>query len=397
MKLAVQVKLLPSPGQAAALEATLHTCNDAANRVSATAFGMKSRRNYDVRKRTYQDLRAAGIGSQAAQHVIKKVCDSYATLKANIRAGNLGEPGARRRVKAESEPIRFRPDAAQPYDQRNLSIALDARTVSLWTVPGRLKNVPLTGSRAHLEQLADHRCGQCDLICRDGMWFLAVTIDVPDPDLREPDGWLGVDLGIANIATTSDGQRMAGRALNRYRRRQLALRRKLQAKGTKSARRLLKRQRRREARFAADTNHCIAKTIVATAERTGRGIALEDLTGIRARVRLRKDQRSFLHSWAFAQLGQFIAYKARRAGVPVAYVDPAYTSQQCSECGYIDRNNRTGQARFACRSCGMTLHADINGSRNIAFRADAAWPAGRQSSVPERAAGKKRVTSRKRA
>jgi IS605 OrfB family transposase len=383
MKLVVQVKLLPSPGQAAALEATLRICNDAANWVSAVAFRMTSRRNYDVRKHTYANLRAAGIGSQAAQHIIKKTCDAYAALKANIRAGNLGEPGSRRRVKAEAEPVTFRADAAQPYDQRNLSFAFDARTVSLWTVTGRLKDVPFTGSPAQLEQLATHPRGESDLIHRDGMWFLAVTIDVPDPDLREPGGWLGVDLGIMNIATISDGKPMAGRALNRYRRRQLALRRKLQAKATNSAKRLLKRQRRREARFAADTNHCIAKTIVATAERTGRGIALEDLTGIRARVRLRKNQRSSLHSWAFAQLGQFIAYKARRAGVPVAYVDPGYTSQQCSECSYTDRNNRTGQATFACRACGVTLHADLNGSRNIALRADAAWHAGRQSSVPE--------------
>ena len=387
MKLVVQVKLLPSPEQTAALEATLRACNDAANWVSAVAFGMTSRRNYDVRKRTYADLRAAGIGSQAAQHVIKKVCDAYATLKANIRAENLGEPGSRRRMKAESNPVRFRPDAAQPYDRRNLSFALDARTVSLWTIIGRLKDVPFTGSPTQLEQLATHQRGESDLICRDGMWFLAVTIDVPDPDLREPDGWLGVDLGIAAIATTSDGERMAGRALNRYRRRQLALRRKLQTKATRSAKRLLRRQRRREARFAADTNHRIAKIIVVAAERTGRGIALEDLTGIRARVRLRKDQRSSLHSWAFAQLGQFIAYKARRAGVPVVYVDPAYTSQQCSECSYTDRNNRTGQATFACRACGVTLHADVNGSRNIAFRADAAWQAGRQSSVPGPAPG----------
>ena len=191
--------------------------------------------------------------------MIKKTCDAYATLKANIRAGNLGDPGSRRRMRAESRPITFRADAAQPYDQRNLSFALDARTVSLWTVAGRLKDVPFTGSPAQLEQLATHKPRESDLIYRDGIWFLAVTIDVPDPDLREPVGWLGVDLGIVNIATISDGQRMAGRRLNRYRRRQLALRRKLQAKKTKSAKRLLNRQRRREARFAADLNHCIAK------------------------------------------------------------------------------------------------------------------------------------------
>ena len=148
---------------------------------------------------------------------------------------------------------------------------------------------------------------------RDGNWFLYATCDVPEAGQYEPDGFLGVDLGIVNIATTSDGRVMAGRQVNRYRARQLGLRRKLQAKGTRSAKRRLMKRARKEARFAAAVNHRIAKRIVTEAERTGRGIALEDLTGIRARVRLRKPQRVTLHSWAFAQLGPFIAYKARRA------------------------------------------------------------------------------------
>ena len=74
-------------------------------------------------------------------------------------------------------------------------------------------------------------------------------------------------------------------------------------------------------------------------------------------------------------------YKAKRAGVPLVYVDPAYTSQQCSECGHIDRNNRVDQATFACRSCGTLLHADDNASRNIARKGEAAWIAGRESRV----------------
>jgi putative transposase len=69
---------------------------------------------------------------------------------------------------------------------------------------------------------------------------------------------------------------------------------------------------------------------VAEAERTGHGIAVEELTGIRERVRLRKPQRATLHSWAFAQLGSFLAYKAKQAGVAFVEVDPAYTSQMCS-------------------------------------------------------------------
>jgi putative transposase len=147
-----------------------------------------------------------------------------------------------------------------------------------------------------------------------------------------------VDLGIVNIATTSEGDRLAGARLNRYRKRQQRLRKRLQAKKTSSARRLLKKRRRKERRFAADVNHQISKRIVAEPQRTGRGIAVEQLTGIRERVRLRKPQRAMLHSWAFAQLGGFLAYKAQAAGVVFVHVDPAHTSQTCHACGWVDTN-----------------------------------------------------------
>src|ERR1700677_4377268 len=130
-----------------------------------------------------------------------------------------------------------------------------------------------------------------------------------------------MDFGIVNIAASSDGQRMAGARLNRYRKRQRRLRARLQAKKTRSARRLLKKRRRKEARFAADVNHQISKRIVAEAKRTGRGIAVEQLGGIRERVRLCKPQRVTLHSWAFAKLGGYLAYKAAAGGVAFVEVE----------------------------------------------------------------------------
>ncbi|MFI9781727.1 zinc ribbon domain-containing protein [Streptomyces sp. NPDC051956] len=80
------------------------------------------------------------------------------------------------------------------------------------------------------------------------------------------------------------------------------------------------------------------------------------------RARLRRPQRTTLHSWPFAQLGAFIAYKAKRAGAPVVYVDPAYTSQQCSKCRHTARGNRPSRAVFSCRVCGVVDHADHNAS-----------------------------------
>ncbi|MGW1563125.1 RNA-guided endonuclease InsQ/TnpB family protein [Streptomyces sp. NPDC002144] len=382
MKIVVQVKLVPDAVQAPVLEMTLRTVNEAANWVSQIAFERGVPREYELRKHTYTALKARGLGAQAAQHTIKKVRDAYTTLQANIRAGNLGKAGSQRRRKVQSKPIVFRPQAAQPYDDRCLSWQYDQQTVSVWTVSGRLKNVPFACSPGALELLRQHRKGESDLIQRDGVFYLLATCEVPEAETYEPDGFIRVDLGIVNIAATSTGYQAAGRGLNRYRKRQLALRAKLQKKRTKSAKRRLKARARKEARHATHRNHIISKTIVTEAERTGRGLSLEKLGGIRTRVRLRKPQRVALHSWAFAQLGEFIVYKARRAGVPLVFVDPAYSSRECAQCGHIDRPNRISQATFVCRSCGVVAHADRNASHVLAHRGQDAWPAGRESRAP---------------
>ncbi|MDI1463306.1 transposase [Catellatospora sp. KI3] len=376
MKLVVQVKLQPTPQQASSLEATLRACNTAACEAAAVARRTGVYRNYDLRRDVYQAVKGEHrLGAQAAQHVIKKVSDAYKTLSSNIRAGNLGRPGSKRRRDAESRPVSFRWDAAQPYDARMLSWQADAGTVSIWTVDGRCKGVAYTGSPQQLKAVASLPLGECDLVHRDGMWFLYATVEVAEQATYEPDGFLGVDMGIANIAYDSDGNRHAGTRLNGYRRRQQRLRKRLQTKSTKSARRLLARRRRKETRHAANVNHLIAKTIVTEAARTGRGIAVEKLTGIRDRVRLRKPQRVTLSSWSFHQLGAFLTYKAHRAGVPLVQVDPRYTSQTCNRCGHRDKRNRPDQETFTCRSCGVVAHADHNAALNIAQRGVEDWGA----------------------
>jgi putative transposase len=374
VKITAQVKLLPrSAHDADAMAATLRACNRGANWVARVAFEKDLKRRNELQEETYHDLKATfDLSAQPAVRVVKKVVDAYATIAGNIRSGQLT---GRARCKATSKPVVFREDAAQPFDDRCLSWNLDERTVSIWTVAGRIKHIPFVCSPEALE-LLQYRRGESDLVLRDGAFYLVATIELPEPQPHEPVGWLGVDLGIVNIATTSDGEVLSGRKINRYRRRMNRLRAKLQKKGTKSAKRRLKVIRRREARFAADVNHCVAKKLVSTAERTSRGIALEDLKGIRQRVTAKKEQRSRLHSWAFAQLGAFVEYKARRVGVPVVFVDPRNTSRQCSECKHTHRSNRVSQAWFACRSCGTIMHADRNGSRNIRHRADAVWQRG---------------------
>ena len=375
VKQVIKLRVLPTTDQAAALGETLHACNAAATWLSHQMHTARVYRKIDVQHRWYAELREQfGLASQPTIRVIGRVADAYTTLRANLRAGNYGPPGSDRRRAVQDSPIAFRPDAGQPFDARCLSWRLPDElgreaAVSIWTIAGRMKNVRTLGDPKQMIVLRTRSIGETDLIHRDGKWFLHVTVETPEAPLAEPrSGFVGVDLGIVNIATTSDGERVAGARLNQYRNRQLKLRKRLQAKRTSSARRLLKKRRRKEARFATDVNHQISKGIVAEAERTGRGIAVEDLGGIRDRVRLRKPQRATLHSWAFAQLGAFLAYKADQAGVAFVRVDPAYTSQTCSACGSVDKRNRRSQSEFCCGRCGFVGHADRNAAVNIASR-----------------------------
>lgn len=371
----LQVKLLPEPDVASALLATLHRCNEASNMISVHARSTGRYRKYDLHHDIYHQVRATGLSAQAAVRCIGKTADAYTTLKSNLRNGRYGKPGTPRRARIESSPVTFSPTAAQPFDDRNLSWDHERQTVSIWTVNGR-ERIAFTGKPEHLALIASHRRGESDLIFRDGSFYLAASIQTePQPLNTAPSGFIGVDMGIVNIATTSDGDNWSGGAVTSRRKKNNRLRARLQAKGTKSAKRLLKHRSKKEARFVADVNHRVSKKIVAEAERTGRGIAVEDLTGIRARVRLRKPQRATIHSWAFAQLGAFLAYKAEAVGVPFLTVDPAYSSQECSACGHVAKGNRPNQSTFSCIACGVSLNADVNAGKNLAHRGHLAWAA----------------------
>ncbi|MFG3342669.1 RNA-guided endonuclease InsQ/TnpB family protein [Glycomyces sp. NPDC048151] len=371
-KQVVQVKLLPTPEQAAALAATLRAVNEAANWTSATAFAHGVPREYALRQHTYAQLKAErGLGAQVAQLVIKKACHAYAAIASLVKAGRLQ---GKRAAKATSKPVIFRADAAQAFDDRCLSWDHGARTVSIWTVAGRMRGIRFIGHPDQLKVLEQHRRGESDLVCRKGSWFLLATVDITDAEANaDPVDFIGVDMGIVNIATTSDGDNHCGAGLRRYRKRMAKVRAELQAKATKSAKKKLKARSRREAQAVKDTNHRIAKQLVTVAERTGRGIGIEDLAGIRDRVRLPAAQRGELNSWSFYQLQKFIAYKAKRAGVPVVVIDARNTSRACPRCGHISKANRPNQASFACRRCGLAGPADQVAAINIRDRARTTW------------------------
>lgn len=344
MKLIAKIKLTPTEDQHQFLCATLERANAACDYISAIAWSQQTFNQLKLHKLAYYDVREQfHLSAQVAVRALGKVADGYKRDKQVER--------------------RFYKHGGFPFDSRILKYNLVKRIVSIWTLQGRI-TVPFFAGESQLE-LLQHQQGESDLVLIQGTFYLFATCDIEEPTSDDVSDVVGVDLGIANIATMDDGTRFSGKHVSSMRHRNQRLRKKLQKKGTKSAKRLLKKRSGREARFVKDVNHCISKAIVITAKRTGRGIALENLTGIRARVRLRKPQRIQLHSWAFADLGSKIGYKAQKYGVPLVYVNPRNTSRRCSCCKHIDKANRPNQSTFKCTSCGFSAHADVNAAWNI--------------------------------
>ena len=347
MKLTLKLKLQATDEQKQQLLATMEAFNAACNYVSNIGWEEDTKGQIALHKLCYYDIREEfGLTAQLAVRVIGKVANSYKIDKEHFH--------------------RFKPHGAIVYDQRIWKFKA-ADTINIKTLTDRI-NIPFVFGNYRELNLRRVR-GQADLVYKDSTFYFYICVDVPEPPEVEPDDFIGVDLGIVNIATTSDGEQISGSHVNNVRARHTSLRSKLQKTNTKSAKRLLKKRKRKETRFQRDVNHCISKTIVEQAKCTGRGIAIEDLTGIRNRIKVRKPQRRVQHSWSFYDLRAKLEYKAKLAGVKLVAVDPRYTSQMCSRCGYVSRSNRPTQSKFSCTSCGFSANADVNAAVNISRRA----------------------------
>jgi putative transposase len=204
-----------------------------------------------------------------------------------------------------------------------------------------------------------------DLIYRKGKFWLHVVVTLPDPTFADSGETIGVDLGLNRPAVTSNRKFLGGRNWREVGRRNFRLKRALQSKGTKSAKRHLKKLAGKQLRFHRDCDHVLSKRIVQSAI-PGATIVIENLTNIRATSKIggRKTKRR-LHSWSFAQFRCFLNYKAEEAGMRVVAVDPRHTSQTCSKCSYQHRSNRRSQSLFLCKECSYQLNADLNASYNI--------------------------------
>ena len=349
-------------GHEAVLQETQQRFNAAATWIARVCWEEHITNTNTAHHRVYGQTRTRfGLGAQFA------VC-ARAKAVENVKAARTQEKQRSPDQKQVTCP-QFGARGSVRYDARSFRL-LSLDRVSLLTVEGRITCRLLPGKRQH-DMLVDPtwQIGGADLVWRRGTYYLNVTQHKDAPPQQETIETLGIDLGLVNLATDSEGQTFTGTKVYEVRMRYHQRRRELQRVGTRSAKRRLKRLSGREHRFQKNVNHCIAKTLVHKAVVSRKALALEDLTGIREQVTVRRENRYERHSWAFYQLRMFLSYKAAWAGIPVRVVDPAYTSQTCSVCGHCEKANRQSQATFLCKQCGFCSNADINAAINIS-RAD---------------------------
>ena len=204
-------------------------------------------------------------------------------------------------------------------------------------------------------------------IDRKGRVFVNLIYECPDYDTFENDGMIvGLDRGVYNIVTTSDGVHYGAKDVRRVKRKYNHVRSELQEKGTRSAKRRLKAISGCEKRFVHDQNHCISKKLANT-DGDVYIYVLEDLSSMnmkRLKGKSNKTMRKWLSAWSYSDLEFKLIYKCQRNGIREEFVDARYTSQKCSVCKTIDKASRKGN-RYVCRHCGNSMHADVNAAINI--------------------------------
>jgi len=349
------LKILPDNTQQRLMHETMRAYSAACNRVSSYIYRVHDLNQSSLNKALYYELRETfALRSQMAQSVIKTVIARYKTVLANEN---------------EWLPVSFkRPE----YDLVwNRDYYLTQGIFSVNTLAGRIR---LPFHQEGMEKYFDGtwQFGTTKLVYKHKKWFLHIPMSKEIPFLDDVDvcNVTGVDLGINYLATTHDSKGATvffpGREIKHRRAQYAKSRKKLQQRGTASARRRLKQIGSRENRWMQDVNHRVSKALVES-QPAGTLFVLEDLTGVRsATERVALKNRYVSVSWSFFDLRKKLEYKAFAAGSKAIAVDPKHTSQTCPKCGHTARGNRNKKKHlFSCQRCGYSSNDDRIGAMNL--------------------------------
>ena len=333
----------------------------------------------EVQKVIYNTIREKfNLKSQMTISCIRSVIARYKTVKTQMarrpykyQDQNTGEWYREvRDLNWLHKPISFNRPQVDLQRNRDWSY-LSSGQLSINTLDGRVKVDPICrGFNQYLD--GTWKFGLAKLLKSSGKWYLHIsaTKEVADFNKQTVKHVVGLDRGLRFLATSYDEQGKTaffdGQAIMRKRAKYQKLRATLQAKGTKSAKRRLKKLSGRENRWISDVNHCLSKTLV---KKYGANtlFVLENLNGVSfERTDLPKALRNQNKSWAFYQLEQFLTYKAHLHNSEVVEVSAKYTSQRCPKCGVIKKDNRHHEKHeYHCTNCGYCSNDDRIGAMNI--------------------------------
>ena len=258
------------------------------------------------------------------------------------------------------------------FNQRTFTPFLESGTLSISTIDGR-KTYPIV-IPPYFQRYPFSTVNALVLKVKKDKIIAFLNIEIADPAVNElPVTFLGVDRGINNAVVASDNTFWNSSHIKNVKYKYQKLRQSLQSKGTRRCKRKLKSLAGRERRFMTGENYQIAAWVVA---KPFDCIVLENLKGIKANAKNQKkvgeQTRKKFANWAYYQLEMLVVNKALEAGKMVLFVNPKYTSQRCSRCGHVAKDNRHG-AEFSCKQCGFSIHADLNAARNISERGSAVF------------------------
>lgn len=360
-------------------------CNFISQYIFEHAFELKQSK---LNKALYHDLRDKfELKSQMAQSAIKTVIARYKTVKTQLfqhpfRYDTGKKDGKGRGIWAQIyrdltwlwQPINFKRPQLDLQRGRDWSYLSATNQLSLNTLNGRRKvDFVCKGFDQYLDQ-TKWKLGSLKMLQLRGKWYihLSATTAIPEFEAEQAVHVVGIDRGLRFLAACYDEKGksilFSGQKILRKKRKYKKLRAELQAKGTKSAKRRLKKIGQRENRWMSDVNHRLTKTLI---DHYGSNTiyALEDLTDVRfATEKSPKDQRYEIVSWAFYQFEQFLTYKANLNSSAVVKVPAKYTSQRCPKCGRIHKDNRDHELHlYTCDKCGYKSNDDRLAAMNIQF------------------------------
>lgn len=338
----------------------------------------------DLQKALYQAVREKyGLKSQMTISSFKTVTARYKTLAEQLKNDPYkykDEKGKtayiQRTLEWLEKPVVFSRPQADLVRGRDYSFVDGGEKLSLNTLEKRVK-VSFDLPDCFKEYFdGTWSFGTGKLVSLNGEWYFHVPVTKQAPeamDTSAPKHVVGIDRGLRFLTSAYDEKGdtsfVSGKDIMKKRNSFDEVRAGLQSKGTKSAKRALRRISGRENRWMSDVNHRISKTLVS---RYGAGtlFVLEDLAGVSfaeenlsSRTKAGKHE---LRSWSFYQFEQFLTYKARAAGSEVIKAAADYTSQRCPKCGRIHKENRHKDIHeYVCDCCGYRSNDDRVGAMNL--------------------------------